>query len=202
VFAYVVCVSICAIIWTVNLRFIAQGVKERIRSEVFMHTGLAVVFNLLTAELTVGNAEDWARADLFWLEVVGYALYVPSAFLVASSLHDLKHKGKPATGDMTSSTVFVDSGVYGIVRQPMTLGMAMWSVALVFVFQSVFSASLGALCILMFWSSANSEAERNMAKFGPRYGDYVERVPMWNLFLGIARRRRDARHGHGDADSP
>ncbi|GAH57229.1 unnamed protein product [marine sediment metagenome] len=62
--------------------------------------------------------------EIFWLAVVGWILYIPSAILVFGSLIQLKHKGKPETYDPSYTTTFVDKGIYGIIHQPITLGMA------------------------------------------------------------------------------
>jgi len=42
-------------------------------------------------------------------------------------MHALKRKGKSATADFTATTALVETGIYGVIRQPMTLGMAIQS---------------------------------------------------------------------------
>jgi len=101
----------------------------------------------------------------------------------------LKHKGNPENGELDATTAFVDSSIYGIVRQPMTLGMAIWSIALVLVFQSLLSLLLGLVCVFCFWLSATKEAEHNISKFGEAYKEYMQRVPMWNVFSGLLKRQ-------------
>lgn len=154
-------------------------------TEVYMHTALGLFFTLMVCELTVGNAGGWRRSDMSWLSAVGFGLYIPSAILLALSLHDLKHKGKAIGGDPTASTALIEEGIYGVVRQPMTLGMAVWSFALMFVFQSLFSVILGISAVLLFWLSAISEFDRNVTKFGDAYIEYAKRVPMWNILRGM-----------------
>lgn len=88
-----------------------------------MHTGLGFFFTLLTLELTLGELGIWMQFDILWLQVIGYILYIPSAILVFGSMLELKRKGKPETADPTATTTFVDTGVYHVVRQPMTLEM-------------------------------------------------------------------------------
>ena len=97
----------------------------------------------------------------------------------------LKHKANPDGGKLDATTVFVDSGIYGIVRQPMTVGMAIWSIALVLVFQSLLSLILGVACVLSFWLSATKEGEHNISKFGETYKQYMQKVPMWNVLSGL-----------------
>ena len=135
--------------------------------------------------MTLGTFKLWARLDIFWLEVIGLALYIPSAYLVAASMHALKHKGRPKTTDPTATTTFIDTGVYGVVRQPMTLGMAIWSIAFMLAFQSILAVVLGTVSLFCFWISAKKEAEYNIKKFGVEYKEYMKKVPMWNFFKGL-----------------
>ena len=118
------------------------------------------------------------RFDIFWLQVIGFVLYIPSSILILGSVVELKRKGKSETYDPFSTTTFVDTGTYGIIRQPITLGMTIWSIALILVFQSILSIILGILSIFCFWMSARKETEYNLKKFGDKYKEYMKKVPM------------------------
>jgi len=183
--AIYLCIGICAIIWIVNGIWIRQAVKERITSEIYIHTGLSIFFTLLVFELTLGIRGSWMHLGVFWLALIGWILYIPSAYLVIASIHALKHKGRPETADPTATTTFIDTGVYSVVSQPMTLGMAIWSIALILVFQSILAVILGMESIFCFWMSARKEAEYNIRKFGDKYKEYIKKVPVWNIFKGI-----------------
>jgi len=159
-----------------------QALKERITSEVYIHTGLGIFFTLLTLELSIGMHGAWSHFNISWLKLIGWIFYVPSAILVFGAMIELKRKGKTETYDPTSTTSFVDTGIYRIIRQPITLGIAVWSIALIFVFQSVLSIVLGLLVIFCCWMSARQEGEYNTKKFGDRYKEYMRKVPMWNIF--------------------
>ncbi|MBI4721574.1 MAG: hypothetical protein HY769_00975 [Candidatus Stahlbacteria bacterium] len=161
----IVCIGICAVIWIVNSRWIIQSAKERFISEIYMHIGLSIFFTLLTLELTIGK--EWMHLDILWLKIIGWVLYVPSAYLGIVSHIALTHRGKPETSAL-NTTILVDTGIYSIIGQPMTLGMTIWSIALILVFQSVFSIILGACSMFCFWMSARKEAEDNIKKFGER----------------------------------
>ena len=182
---YIICAVILAGIWIVNGIWIMQAVKERFTSEIYIHTGLGIFFTLLALELTVGIRGAWTHLGIFWLAVIGWILYIPSATLVFGSLIQLKHKGKPETYDPSYTTAFVDTGIYGIIRQPITLGMAIWSIALICVFQSILSIILSIFVIFCCWMAAKKEAEHNVKKFGDKYKEYIKKVPMWNIFKGI-----------------
>jgi len=183
------CISICVIIWIVNGIWLIQAVREHVTSEIYMHIGLGIFFSLLALELTVGMHGAWTHFGISWLALIGWILYIPSAILVFGSFIELKRKGKPETYDPSYTTTFVDTGVYGIIRQPITLGMAIWSIALILVFQSILSIILGLFVIFCCWVSARKESEYNTKKFGDKYREYMKRVPMWNIFKGIRRIR-------------
>ncbi len=78
---YILFVSICAVIWIINGRWIIQAIKEHFTAEIYAHLSLGIFFTLLTLELTI--------------------------------------------------------------RQPITLGLAIWSIALILVFQSIPALILG-----------------------------------------------------------
>ena len=183
---YIICIVICLLIIIANGIAIFHSVKHQIWSELFIHTGFIFYFCLLTIELTIGNEGIWSHFNIQWLKVVGFILYIPSAIFVISALISLKHKGKAESKiDPTASTKFIDTGIYGIVRQPLTLGMAIWSVALIFVFQSYLSLIPGLIALFCFWMSARKEHEYNIKKFGVVYQEYMNKVPMWNFFRGL-----------------
>lgn len=190
IWAYIICVTICSLIWIINGRWLIHAVRKHVVSEIYIHTGLGIFFTLLVIELTLGNTVTLKLFDIFLIRVIGFILYIPSAYLVAASMHALKHKGKPKAKDPTATTTFLDSGIYSIIRQPMTLGMSIWSVALIMVFQSILSMTLGTLSILCFWTSARKEAVYNIKKFGKLYKDYMEKVPMWNFFKVLIRSKK------------
>ena len=81
-YRYILCIGICALIWSVNGKWIIEAMRERVTSEVYIHTGLGVFFSLLTLELTLGMLRLWAQLDILWLQVIGFILYIPSAILV------------------------------------------------------------------------------------------------------------------------
>ncbi len=184
-FSIYLCIGICAIIWIVNGIWLIQATREYIISEIFMHTGLGIFFSVLVIELTIGASEAWTHFGISWLAVIGWILYLPSAILVFGSMIDLKTKGKSNTSDFTATTAFINRGLYGRIRQPMTLGMAIWSVALILVFQSILAIILGFVSAFCFWMAARKESDHNIKKFGDAYIEYVKKVPMWNILRGL-----------------
>ena len=194
---YLICIVLLAVVWIVNIKEIIQAVKNRMPSEIFIHTGLGLFFSIMIMEWTLGAFGYWDRLNIFWLKMVGFILFIPSAYLEWTSHEMLKHKADPEGGKLDSTTIFVDSGIYGIVRQPMTLGMAIWSIALIFVFQSLLSLVLGLACVLSFWLSATKEGEHNISKFGEAYKQYIQKVPMWNILSGLLGKQGVKKIGDG-----
>ena len=184
---YIICAVICAVIWIINGRCIIRSAREHITGEIYSHTGLGIFFTLLTLELILGEAGMWTRTNILWLQIIGYVLYIPSAFLVFGSMIQLKHTGKAKTLAPHGTTTVVQTGIYGIVRHPMWLGMAIWSAALILVFQSFFSIVLSTVAVVCFRMGATKEDEFNIKEFGDAYREYIKKVPMWNIFKGLRR---------------
>jgi protein-S-isoprenylcysteine O-methyltransferase Ste14 len=176
-----ICIGICTLIWVFNIICIIHAIREKISCELYMHIGLAVFLSVLVMELTVGNDGAWKRFDIKWLRITGFVLYVPSAMLIAASMIALKHIGKSKGSDFTQTTTFIDKGLYGHIRQPMTFGLAIWSLALIFVFQSVPAIILCTIALICFRIAAFKESEYNIRKFGEDYRKYMKKVPMWNF---------------------
>jgi protein-S-isoprenylcysteine O-methyltransferase Ste14 len=70
-------------------------------------------------------------------------------WLVASSIITLRHKGKPEGPDPLATTTPIDTGIFRVVRHPLYLGTALWSIALMLAFQSVISVVLGGIAIFV-----------------------------------------------------
>ena len=190
-YRYILCVAICAAIWIINGKQIARSAREHITGEIYNHTGLGIFFTLLTVGCFFPEAGMYAPADASWPRTVGLVLYVPSAFLVFGAMIQLKRKGKPEAGDALAphgTTVVVDTGIYGVVRHPMWLGLVIWSVALMLVFQSVLSVVMGAVAIACFRIGSVKEDRFNVEEFGDAYREYMKRVPMWDFLKGLRRR--------------
>lgn len=177
------CIVICAIIWIVNGICIIHAIRKKISSEFYMHTGLSIFFCVLVLELTIGNNGTWNRLGSLWLQIIGFALYIPSGYLVISAIIALRQRGKSKGSDFTESTKIITEGLYGRIRQPMTLGLAIWSVGFMLVFQSVPAIILSIISIFCFWMAARKESNYNVRKFGDDYEEYMKKVPMWNFFM-------------------
>ena len=179
--AYVICGIICLFIWVASL---VPAIKERLASEIYGHTGMAIFFTLLVLGFGIPQLGN-IFPDILWIEIIGYILFIPAAFLVVSSFYCLYRKGKARTLSPSDPMTLVDTGIYRIVRHPMLLGLAVWAFALILVFQSALSIVLGIIAIILSWMAAREEDRFNLKKFGGSYKKYMTRVPRWNAFKGL-----------------
>jgi len=182
---YILFLGILTVIWVVNGRMIIKSAKENITGEVYNHTGLGIFFTLMTLELILGKTGMWTQANILYLQIIGYILYIPSIFLVFGAIIQLKHIGKAKSLAPHGANNLVQIGIYGIIRHPMWLGMVIWSVALVFIFQSVLSIILSSIAIVCFGIGSIKEDEFNLKEFGDPYREYMKKVPMWNFLNGL-----------------
>ena len=158
-------------------------IKERIVHEIYEACGLGGFFTLLI----LGLSGVLTQFNILPLRIIGFVLYVPAAFFVVSAFITLKRKGKPETG-WEETTAIIDSSVFRIVRHPLYLGTAIWTVGLMFVFQSIPLAILGIVNIFCFYMASRNEDAFNIEKFGDGYKEYMKKVPMWNAFKGLRKR--------------
>ncbi len=180
---------ICAIIWIVNIKFIIQAIREHTESEIYEHFGLPVYFTLLFISFFKPQIGA-VFSEILWLRIIGFILFIPSAFFVLVPIVTLEHKGKSKKSASpifapSDATIMLDTGIFRIVRHPLYFGTALWTVALILVFQSILSIILGGVAIFCFWMASKKEDEFNVKKFGDRYKEYMEKVPMWNAFKGL-----------------
>jgi len=83
---YVLCIAISAVVWIINGRWLAHAVRQRIASEIYIHTGLGLFFTLLVVELALGALRLWPRFDITWIQIFGFALYVYQGIFLGSKV--------------------------------------------------------------------------------------------------------------------
>jgi protein-S-isoprenylcysteine O-methyltransferase Ste14 len=187
-YRYIILAAVCAVVWVINGRHIAEGVRNRTSCEIYAHTGLGVFFTLMALEYVLSGTGVWVQGNINWVRTLGFALFVPAGIFVFGSMIELHRRGEAGEGDalaLSGTTVVVESGVFRVVRHPMWLGMSIWSLALILVSQSIPGLVLGIVAISLFRMAAIKETEFNIEKFGAPYREYTERVPMLNFFRGL-----------------
>ena len=153
-------------------------IRQRIVYEIYEACGLGIYLSLVVLSWA------WKTIDVFPLAYIGYALFVPAAVFVISSFVSLKHKGKPESGWEHTTTIIM-SGVFRVVRHPLYLGTAIWTLGVMLVVQSIPSTILGIIAIFCFWMASEKEDEYNIKKFGQEYQKYMREVSRWNVFTGL-----------------
>jgi protein-S-isoprenylcysteine O-methyltransferase Ste14 len=146
-------------------------VQERRAWIAYAHGGTGLFFTSLLLSLGLHQTGD--LADIVWLEIIGFVLFIPAAILIASAILAITH------GDL------VKSGMMRIVRHPMYLGTAIAAFALILIFQSILSIVLSIIAIVLLWMASKMEDDYNIERFGDSYRKHMTLVPRWNVFKGL-----------------
>jgi protein-S-isoprenylcysteine O-methyltransferase Ste14 len=171
---------ICAAIWLgIIFQWLIPVIRKRIVYEIYAACGVGTMISLIVLGYLI-----WKGGNILSLVYVGYAFYIPAAVFVIFSHTDLKHKGKPESG-WEHTTQLIESGVYRIVRHPLYLGSALFTIGIILLIQSIPSAIFGLVAVFCFWTASRKEDEFNIKKFGGSYRKYMKKVPMWNFLRAL-----------------
>lgn len=88
-YRYIIVAAICAVIWVLNGRHIAEGARNHLVSEIYAHTALGIFFTVLALEAVLSGTEMWVQGNILWVRILGFALYVPAAIFVFGSISEL-----------------------------------------------------------------------------------------------------------------
>ncbi|MEJ2207503.1 MAG: isoprenylcysteine carboxylmethyltransferase family protein, partial [Anaerolineae bacterium] len=125
------------------------------------------------------------------LRSAGAALLVLSAAFIFAPFFLLpRHGGSQGGGSYMQARAVVDRGLYGIVRHPQYLGYVLLACGFALLSQHWLALVLAAVGVAAFYRQAIEEEKECLARFGPAYGRYRQRVPRFNALLGLARRLR------------
>jgi protein-S-isoprenylcysteine O-methyltransferase Ste14 len=172
---------VCAVIWLgIIFLWIIPVARKRIIYEIYAACGVGILFSLVV----FGNLA--AKSRIRPLVCIGYVFFIPAAVFVISSFISLKHKGKPKSG-WEHTTKLIEGSLYRIVRHPLYLGGALFTIGIVFRVQSIPFIIFGLVAIFCFWMASKKEDEFNIKKFGDDYKEYMAKVPMWNAIRGLKR---------------
>lgn len=155
-------------------------IRKHIVYEIYEAIGLGGLFTLLL----LGLSGMLKQFNILPLRIIGFILYIPAAFFVILAFISLKYKGKPEKG-WEHTTVMINANVFRIVRHPLYLGTAIWTIGLLLVFQSIPATLLGIVNIFCYWMASKKEDSFNIEKFGNEYRKYIKEVPMWNALKGL-----------------
>ena len=161
-------IIILVVIW---LGLLIPVVQERRAWIAYAHGGTGLFFTAMLLSLGLQKTGD--IADIVWLEIMGFVLFIPAAILIASAIVAI------VQGNL------VKTGIMKIVRHPMYLGTALAAFALMLVFQSILSIVLSIIAIVTLWMASKKEDDYNIERFGDSYKKHMTLVPRWNVFKGL-----------------
>ena len=161
-------IIILGVIW---VGLLIPVVQERRAWIAYAHGGTGLFFTSLLLSLGLHQTGD--IADIVWLEIIGFVLFIPAAILIASAIVAI------VQGNL------VKTGIMRIVRHPMYLGTAIAAFALILVFQSILSIVLSIIAIVLLWMASKMEDNYNIERFGDTYRKHMTLVPRWNVFKGL-----------------
>ena len=163
-----ICIAVLGVVW---IGLLIPVLQERRAWIAYAHGGTGLFFTSLLLSLGLHQTGD--IANIQWLEIIGFVLFIPAAVLIASAIVAIRH------GDLTKT------GMMHIVRHPMYLGTAIAAFALILVFQAVLSIVLSFVAIGLLWMASKMEDAYNIERFGDSYRKHMELVPRWNVFKGL-----------------
>jgi protein-S-isoprenylcysteine O-methyltransferase Ste14 len=161
-------IIILGLIW---VGLLIPVIQERRAWIAYAHGGTGLFFTSLLLSLGLHQTGD--IADIVWLEIIGFVLFIPAAILIVSAIVAIAH------GDLAKT------GMMSIVRHPMYLGTAIASFTLILIFQSILSIFLSIIAIVLLWMASKIEDDYNIERFGDSYRKHMTLVPRWNVFKGL-----------------
>ncbi len=147
----------------------------------FALAGTATAANFIVMPLVGGNKNGW-------LTGAGLGILALAIVLIVAPFFTLPQYGRVQSGNsFYETTQVVDRGVYALVRHPQYLGYALLNVGLSALNPGWATAVLAALAFLFFYLQAGQEEGFCHRQMGPAYAKYCQRIPRFNLLLGIFR---------------
>lgn len=178
----IVCIWIGFILhWTIG------SIPKQRYFEIYAGCGIGICLTLLIFSLAGWFQTQTDILALQILSTIGSVLYILAIIIAVLSLITLRLKGKPKTG-VENTTIFIETGIFKIIRHPLYLGLAFWSISFIFLIQLIPSTILGIVALFCFIMAAKKEDEFNIKKFGNIYNEYIKKIPMWNVFKGLRRK--------------
>lgn len=165
--------------------WLISSIRARLFHEVYAALGIALYFS----NLMFGGLGP--RLGIRPLEIAGLVLYAPAALLVILGFLTLHRLGRPKQG-WEPATAIIQTGVFRLTRHPVFFGTALWTFAVLLVYQSIIAAVLTpAIIFCLYQASVGGEAA-TYGKLGAEYAIYCQQVPRWNVLAGLLRllRRR------------
>lgn len=164
--------------WTIG------SIPQKKYFEIYAGCGIGICLTLLILGLFgwFHNQTDVLLLQI--LRIIGGIFYTLAIIISIISLVTLRSKGKPDRG-IENTKIFIEKGIFKVVRHPLYLGLAFWSIGFIFIVQSLTFTISGIIALLCFLMAAKKEDEFNIIKFGNSYREYMKNVPRWNFLKGF-----------------
>jgi protein-S-isoprenylcysteine O-methyltransferase Ste14 len=164
---------------------------ERRPQALWWVAGIATVATFI-ADLVVERGTNGA------LRIAGVVALCLSPFFFVPPFFLLKRHGRVEKGrSYFSTTSVVDRGVYGVVRHPQYVGYALLAIGFAMRTQNAVSWALAGLAAAFFYLQAVAEERFCVRQLGAEYAAYMQRVPRFNLVVGLLRNLRGKAQRNG-----
>ena len=157
--------------------------KHRI-FEIYAGCGISICLTLVNFGLFGWYQNQKGVLVLQILQVIGNILFYIAISLALITLITLRIRGKPKKG-IEDTNVLIEGTIFGVIRHPLYLGLAIWGISQMLAIQSIISMILGITAMFCFWIASKKEDEFNIKKFGDSYREYMKKIPRWNVFQGL-----------------
>jgi hypothetical protein len=171
--------------------WLANAIRSRVPFEMGMCLGVGTLWAAAFLPAALKREPPIAHLPA-GVSAVGWALLGLGGVLFVAAVFSLHSGGKPASG-WENTTELTTKGVHRLVRHPMQLGGVLAACGIAIVQPASLTIPLGAASAACFLLATWAEDRFNVAKFGPPYRAYMERVPALNLLAGLRAWLREQR---------
>jgi protein-S-isoprenylcysteine O-methyltransferase Ste14 len=137
------------------------------------------------------NAEAWFYKPFSWHQIIAWSLLILSLIPLASGIHSLRTRGKPAelrAGDTSllafeKTTTLVTTGVYRFIRHPLYSSLLLLTWGIFFKSPSFPGIILAVASTLLLIATARADERECSQFFGPPYQEYMGKTKMFIPYL-------------------
>lgn len=141
----------------------------------------ATIFVIILAQFLPQNGNPYLRGTgVLILLLAGIFIFAPFYLLT-------KYGGRKDRKTYMQSGIVVDQGLYAITRHPQYLGYIFLACGFTLLSGHWATALLAFTGISFFHIQVTREEAYCLAQFGEPYAEYLQRVPRYNIILGIWR---------------
>lgn len=146
----------------------------------WLASALTIALIIASQYLPRGGNQYLRGAGVFMLLLSGIFIFTPFYLLIK---HGRTKKGQAY---MQTGRV-VDSGLYAITRHPQYLGYMLLACGFALLSQHWGAFLLAVSVVSLFYIQAVQEERYCLSRFWEMYAQYLERVPRFNILLGMFR---------------